>query len=82
MTASSTKGRSGGGAHHGSPGSYPAMTSRSAAASSTVRDSGAAVDSPSSEPNGAAEIRPREGFSPNMPQHDAGMRIEPPPSEP
>ena len=26
-------------------------------------------------------MRPRVGFRPNRPQHDAGMRIEPPPSE-
>ncbi len=29
---------------------------------------------------GAAEIRPRVGFKPNRPQHEAGMRMEPPPS--
>ena len=27
-------------------------------------------------------MRPRDGFSPNNPQHEAGIRIEPPPSEP
>ena len=27
-------------------------------------------------------IRPRVGLSPTNPQHDAGIRIEPPPSEP
>src|SRR5215217_5089331 len=27
-------------------------------------------------------MRPRVGLMPNSPQHDAGMRIEPPPSEP
>src|SRR5690349_14317610 len=26
-------------------------------------------------------IRPRDGFRPNTPQQDAGMRMEPPPSE-
>src|SRR3954468_12167095 len=38
----------------------------------------------SSEPltNGAGETRPRDGLSPKRPQQDAGMRIEPPPSEP
>ena len=25
-------------------------------------------------------MRPRVGFRPNSPQHDAGIRIEPPPS--
>jgi len=29
---------------------------------------------------GAIETRPRDGFSPKTPQHEAGMRIEPPPS--
>src|SRR5689334_22361398 len=31
---------------------------------------------------GAGETRPRDGFSPKSPQHDAGIRIEPPPSDP
>ena len=31
---------------------------------------------------GAGETRPREGLIPNSPQHEAGMRIDPPPSEP
>src|SRR6478672_1407024 len=31
---------------------------------------------------GAGETRPRDGFNPKSPQHDAGMRIDPPPSEP
>ena len=31
-------------------------------------------------PNGALDTRPRDGFRPKRPQHDAGMRIEPPPS--
>ena len=79
-TSRLANGRSGGGAHHGSPGSYPARTSRNAAASSTVRASGPAVESPSSEPKGALDTRPRDGFSPKRPQHDAGIRIEPPPS--
>ena len=29
---------------------------------------------------GASELRPRVGFSPTRPQHEAGMRIDPPPS--
>src|SRR5262249_23606812 len=38
----------------------------------------------SSEPEtqGAGDTRPRDGFNPNSPQQDAGIRIEPPPSEP
>ena len=37
-----------------------------------------------SEPdtNGAGETRPRDGLIPKSPQHEAGMRIEPPPSLP
>ncbi len=31
---------------------------------------------------GAPEIRPRVGFRPTIPQQLAGIRIEPPPSEP
>ena len=34
------------------------------------------------EPYGAGETRPRDGLSPKRLQHDAGMRIEPPPSLP
>src|SRR5262245_38761571 len=30
--------------------------------------------------SGPAGVRARVGFNPNNPQHDAGMRIEPPPS--
>src|SRR5439155_17862097 len=30
---------------------------------------------------GAAEFRPRLGFIPNTPQHEAGIRMEPAPSE-
>ena len=79
---SSANGRSGGGAHHGSPVSYPAITSRRAAASATVRVSGPLVEKPSSPPYGAGETRPRAGLIPNRPQQEAGMRIEPPPSLP
>src|SRR5262245_20906720 len=35
--------------------------------------------SPTSGPSG---LRPRVGLRPKTPQHDAGMRIEPPPSLP
>src|SRR6185437_8092483 len=57
------------------------MTSRSAAASRTVRAIGPDVPRPREpDPYGAGETRPRDGFSPNRLQHDAGMRIEPPPS--
>src|SRR5437667_9600222 len=59
------------------------MTSSSAAASRTVRAIGPAVLRPSEpETHGAGETRPREGLIPNRPQHDDGIRIEPPPSLP
>ena len=32
--------------------------------------------------SGAKELRPRVGFSPKTPQHEAGIRIDPPPSFP
>ena len=57
------------------------ITSSSAAASRTVRAIGPEVPSPSEpETNGAGETRPRDGLMPKSPQHEAGMRIEPPPS--
>jgi hypothetical protein len=57
--------------------------SRKAALSRTVRVMTWSVlmpfhPSPTSGPDG---IRARVGLSPNRPQHAAGMRIEPPPSE-
>src|SRR2546423_5917795 len=36
----------------------------------------------SSPSSGPLEIRPRDGFKPTTPQHEAGIRIEPPPSPP
>src|SRR5829696_4164706 len=68
---------------YGSPGSGPASTSRTAALSRTVRLTHPSVDAPPqpSPACGPREIRPRDGFSPKRPQHDAGMRIEPPPSD-
>src|SRR5207248_11651855 len=36
----------------------------------------------SSPSRGPLEMRPRDGFRPTRPQHDAGMRIVPPPSPP
>src|SRR3954447_4123394 len=59
------------------------MTSSSAAASRTVRASGPDVPRPSEpETYGAGDTRPRDGLMPTSPQHDAGLRIEPPPSLP
>src|SRR4051812_16975782 len=62
----------------------PASTSSTAAASRTDRVSTSSLTSPplSSPASGANEVRPRLGLSPNSPQHDAGIRIEPPPSLP
>jgi len=37
---------------------------------------------PPSSRKGPAETRSRDGFSPTPPHHDAGIRIEPPMSEP
>ena len=71
------------GAQYGSPTARPAITSSNAAASRTVRARAPLVARPIGSPYiGAPEILPRDGFSPTMPQQLAGMRIEPPPSEP
>src|SRR5256885_15422301 len=60
------------------------MASRPRAASATVRAITPLVDKPaqSSPSSGPLEIRPRDGFNPTTPQHEAGIRIEPPPSPP
>src|SRR5581483_5132630 len=59
------------------------MTSRSGAASRTVRAIGPELPRPSDpEPYGAGDTRPRDGLIPKSPQHEAGMRIDPPPSLP
>ena len=79
---SSANGRSGGGAHQGSPGSYPVRTSSRAAASATEREIGPEVESPSSDGKGEVETRPRDGLRPKTPQQEAGILIEPPPSVP
>lgn len=79
--ASSTNGRAGGGAHHASPVSSPARTSSSAAASATVRAMGPFCESRLAG-FGAGDTRPRDGLMPYTPQHDDGIRMEPPPSEP
>ena len=50
--------------------------------SATVRVSMPSITSAESPSSGAAEMRPRLGFSPTSPQQAAGMRIEPPPSLP
>src|SRR4051794_23803517 len=58
------------------------MTSSSAAASCTVRVSGPLVERPSRPLYGAGETRPRDGLIPKIPQQEAGIRIDPPPSLP
>src|SRR5947209_10273817 len=59
------------------------MTSSTPAASRTVRASTPSVDRPPhGAPAGAAEIRPLDGLRPTMPQHEAGIRTDPPPSDP
>src|SRR5664279_2477219 len=72
------------GAAYGSPGAAPSAASRRAALSRTLRVRTWTTPmlpqlSPTSGPSG---VRARVGFSPNRPQQEAGMRIEPPPSLP
>ena len=63
-----------------SPMPGPRTVSRSVAVSRTVRLTHSSTDSAVSSRIGPSEIRPWLGFRPTSPQHDAGMRIEPPPS--
>src|SRR6478735_6010043 len=73
----------GGGAQNGSPTAGPASTSSMAAASRTVRAIGPDVARPTGSPyRGAPLIRPRVGLRPKRPQQLAGIRIDPPPSDP
>src|SRR6478672_6190474 len=73
----------GGGAQNGSPTAGPASTSSMAAASRTVRAIGPVVARPTGSPYmGAPLIRPRVGLRPKRPQQLAGIRIDPPPSDP
>src|SRR5699024_6374311 len=61
----------------------PASSARPAAASRTLLARIPSVTSPiPSLPYGPGEITPREGLRPRIPQQAAGMRTEPPPSEP
>ena len=55
------------------------MTSRTAAASATVRLSAPSVDMPC-HPGTVEGTRPRLGLRPTRPQQDAGILMEPPPS--
>ncbi len=69
---------------YGSPASGPVIASSIAALSRTDRVITCSIAAPShSSPSiGPVGVRPRVGLSPNRPQHDAGMRIDPPPSPP
>ena len=78
--SSSTYGRAGGGAITVSPTPGPCTASSSRAVSRTERLTQSSTLRPLSVRNGPSVIRPCDGFSPTSPQHDAGMRIEPPPS--
>src|SRR6266852_7736112 len=62
--------------------SGPDVASSNAALSRTERVMACSAASPlrASPKSGPRGLRARVGFSPNTPQHDAGMRIEPPPS--
>src|SRR5690349_17867154 len=64
------------------PASGPAATSSNNAESRTERVIACAADNPIqlSIACGPAGVRPRLGLSPNKPQCEAGIRIEPPPS--
>ncbi len=79
---SSQYGRVGGAAGAGSPGHMPQSESMTAAVSRTDRltQRSTTRNCEISLMSGPMLTRPRVGFSPTRPQHDAGMRIEPPPS--
>src|SRR5438477_8315520 len=67
----------------GSSGSGPAIATRISAQSSAVRASGPTVSSVNESGIALARLtRPFVGFNPVTPQKCAGMRIEPPVSEP
>src|SRR5215813_11532802 len=68
----------------GSPGCGTARQSSMAAASRTLRvcTKFIARPQPPSSTSGPAETRPRDGFSPTPPHQLAGMRMEPPISDP
>src|SRR5262249_12819829 len=80
---SERNGRAGGAAAEGSPGPWPAVASSNAAQSRTESGAGGWVERPRrpSPAYGAIVLRDRVGLSPTTPQHDAGARIEPKPSD-
>ncbi len=71
---------SGGGAITVSPTPGPRTKSSRRAVSRTERLTHSSTLRFDSSRTGPSVIRPWVGFSPTSPQHDAGMRIEPPPS--
>src|SRR5215212_2602959 len=80
---SDRNGRAGAGAAYGSPGPAPEVASSRAAVSRTVRVTACSVEQPPrpSPEYGAWELRPLVGLSPTSPQHAAGARMLPKPSE-
>ncbi|CAB4985611.1 unannotated protein [freshwater metagenome] len=70
------------GAAYGSPATAPAITSRSAPESRTLRVRTPRITKPfqGSPSSGPSEMRPRLALSPTKPLALAGMRIDPPPS--
>src|SRR5690606_29838237 len=77
---SSAYGRPDGGATFQDPVSSSVITSSSAAVSATSRVTTPCVDAPTT-PYRRLVMRPRDGLRPTRPVHDAGMRIDPPPSD-
>ena len=73
------KGRCEVGGDHHAAGSWRASTSRAAAVSATERVTTPSVAKPSVS-TVALVTRPRVGLRPTRPLHDAGTRIDPPPS--
>src|SRR5215470_14358866 len=75
-------GAAGGGAQYGSPTSGPEVASSNAALSRTLHVTACPTEAPlqPSPASGPIGLRARVGLRPNNPQHEAGMRIEPPPS--
>src|SRR5437870_9476100 len=80
---SARNGPAGAGAAYGSPGPAPDVASSRAAVSRTDRVTACSVEQPPSPSPayGAWVLRPRVGFKPTSPQHAAGARIEPKPSD-
>ena len=83
VSAASANDGCGSGGPSGVEGPSPASTSSASAVSCTVRVSTPSTPKPSNaRSSGPSGTRKRVGLSPTTPQHDAGMRIEPPASLP